>query len=178
MEENINFDKSIVKRRLIYKDHGIIADYIITYAGSLLFIILGCLLLISKFWVLPIIILFLTMVFIAWMIANVFLFNVLIRVDGKNISSNRNDIIKVLNEYFNLNIENDDQLIIKNVKLSGFVYWGRVITVLLDENSVYISIQSLGRGNAFSFFHSFTNYLKSQRIAKRFSQTQFQEITA
>jgi hypothetical protein len=177
MEDTINFDKSIKKRRLIYKDRGVIVDYIITYAGSLLFITLGCMLLVSKFSVMPVVILILTVGFIAWMIANVILFNVLIKVNGKDINTNRNDVIKVLNEYFNLNIENNDQVIIRNVKLSGFIYWGRVITVLLDDDSVYINIQSLGRGDALSFFHGFTNYLKSKRIAKRFSQIQLQEIT-
>lgn len=176
MEISINVQKSITKKKLIYKDRGIIVDNVITYTGSLLFITLGFVLLISKFFLMPLIVLILNIAFIAWMIANMLLFNVLIKVKGKDINSNRNDIITALNDYFNLNIENNDQIIIRNTKLSGFIYWGRIITILLDNNSIYINIQSLGRGDAFSFFHGFTNYLKSKRIVKRFFQIQFDKV--
>ena len=167
MAIDINFQKSIDKKRLVYKTKSMVADYIITYIGSLFFIVLAGILLATKITVMPLWMLALVVGFIIWMIANATFFNVLIKVDGLDVNSNRSDIIKVLNEFFHLNIEDKGQMIIKDVKLSGFIHWGRVVTVLLDNNSVYINIQTLGRADALSFFHGFTNYLKSNRIGRR-----------
>jgi hypothetical protein len=174
MEISINVQKSIEKRRLVYNTRSIIADYVITYIGSLLFITLACILLVTKFTIMPLGVLVIVVGFIIWMIANTILFNVLIKVDGLDIINNRTDIIKVLNNFFRLNIENKEQVVINDIKLSGFIHWGRVVTVILDDKSVYINIQTLGRADARSFFHGFTNYLKSRYIAKRFKQFQLQ----
>jgi len=173
MEGSINLQRSIEKRRLIYENRTMIADYIITYIGFLFFIILAGILLVTKITVMPFWVFGFVVGFIIWMIANATLSNFLIKVDGRDVTSNRQDIITVLNDFFHLNIEDSDQIVIENVKLSGFIHWGRVITLLLDNNSIYINIQTLGRSDAISFFHGFTNYLKSRRIAKRFSQIQF-----
>ena len=175
MEIDIDFEKSIDKRRLVYKNRSTVVDYIITYIGSLFFIALASVLLVTKITIMPFWMLVFIVSFIIWMTANASLFNVLLKVDGSDINNNRSDIIKVINEFFHLNIKDKGQMIIKDVRLSGFIHWGRVVTVLLDNNSVYINIQTLGRADALSFFHGFTNYLKSNRIGRRFTQAQIQE---
>ena len=150
---------------------------VITYIGTSFFIVLAGILLVTKVSVMPFWVLIFVVAFMLWMIANAILFNTLIKVNGLNITNNRRAIIKILNEFFHLNIEDNSQVIIKDVKSSGFIRWGRVITVLLENDSIYINIQTLGRADALSFFHGFSNYLKCKRIANRFSQVQLKETS-
>ena len=111
--ETINFQKSIDKKRLVYKTNSIVADYIITYIGSLLFITLAGILLATKITLMPFSIVILVFAFIIWMIANLILLNVLVEIKGSGIESNRKEIIKLLNDRFKLNIEDQGQTIIR-----------------------------------------------------------------
>ena len=111
--ETINFQKSIDKKRLVYKTNSIVADYIITYIGSLLFITLAGILLATKITLMPFSIVILVFAFIIWMIANLILLNVLVEIKGSGIESNRKEIIKLINDRFKLNIEDQGQTIIR-----------------------------------------------------------------
>jgi len=172
METIIDAKKSINSKRLTYKSGVEKADLLIMLFCSILMIGLALILLISKFNSMPIPVLLLVIGFISWMIANVVLFNTLVKVIGIDINNNRSDIIRVLNEHFTLNLSDNNQTIIMDVRPSGFIHWGRVITVLLDDNSVYINIKTLGRADGISPFHGFINYLKCKRIEKQLLQLQ------
>lgn len=160
--------KSLRKKRLVYESFGNNFDYYLTYFIGAFFIVLASVWLGSTIKVLPFWCIMIGITFIAWMISNIFFLNVLTEVKGESEAYNRKEIIEILNNYFNRNIEDEGQLVIRDVKYSGFIYFGRIITVLLKKDSVYINIQSLGRADAVSVFHGFSDYLKARRIARQF----------
>ena len=176
METTIDLKKSISNKRLTYKSGVERTDFPIMLFCSIIMIGLALILLVTKFKVMPIPVLLLVIGFISWMMANVILFNTLVKVIGIDINNNRSDIICVLNEYFNLNLFDNNQTIIREIRSSGFIHWGRIITVLLDDNSVYINIKTVGRADGISPFHGFTNYLKCKRIEKQFLQLQHTKV--
>jgi len=170
MVSSINFSKSIQKKRVIYKPTvGIVYDYLITYSLNALLIVLPTLILLARIKIGPLLFFILDSAFITWATLNMFFLRALIEIKGKDVDFNRTLIISILEDYFqDLKIDNKEQLIIINVKPTGFIYWGRIITVLLDQDAVYLNIQSLVRGEGISFFHGFNNYLKCRQIKKLF----------
>ena len=77
-----------------------------------------------------------------WMIINLILTNTLVEIDGKDLEINRKDILGTLDAlYDNINSGKVDGNIIRNIKLSTSFRWGRIITVLLNEDKVYLNIR-------------------------------------
>lgn len=105
---------------------------------------------------------------VLWLIANLILTNSLVKIEGKDITSNRAVIKDCLEAFYNdIDLQPGGQRMIRNFKPAGWLNWGRIITVIFDENSMFINITTLGRGNSASPFHGLTNYLKCRRIAAR-----------
>ena len=106
-----------------------------------------------------------------WLFANLILTSSLVKIEGKDITSNRAAIKDCLELFYSdVDLQPGEQRMIRNFKPVGWVSWGRIITVIFDENSVYINITTLSRGNSASPFQGLANYLKCRRIRRSFSK--------
>ena len=110
----------------------------------------------------------------AWLISNIILNNALIKIEGHDIAKNRIDMISILNRYYsNLDIQIDQENLIRSFKSSYQPIWGRVITVIFDDNVIYLNITKLGKSDSPTFVHGLFNYLKAKRIAKYYRENYF-----
>jgi hypothetical protein len=108
-----------------------------------------------------------------WMIANLILMNVFIKIDGKEKEVNRNDMITTLHQYYKLNnLDIADENIIRDIKPYKFILNGRIITCLLDNEILYLNITSLQNFNNLTPYSGLYNYYKCKRIARRFRELQ------
>ena len=166
----VNFEKSIKKQRLIYKMTGsVIFNYVFGYIMMLFYMAFGIII----FWFhgryAPLWLWLVFVLYISWMIANLFLRDSLIKIDGRELSVNKQNMVLTLDEFYrNLTFQVDSENELRSVKPSYRPIWGRVITVFFDKNCIYLNISTLGKDDLPTFVHGFTNYLKARRIAKYF----------
>ena len=170
---SVNYDKSIKRQRLVYKlSFGIIYDYFLTYLGSLMLVGMSTLFIpmmingLHDVFKLTLIVIC-CVLFDIWMIANLVLTHALVRIDGKDVESNKKAIHTSLVVFYdNIDASRIDGNIIRNIKLSTSFRWGRIITILLDDDKVYLNVITLGRYDSPSPFHGLYNYIKCKRIAQ------------
>ncbi|MEO6851733.1 MAG: hypothetical protein ABI203_10260 [Mucilaginibacter sp.] len=173
----INFEKSIKTNRLVFKlTFGTIFDYFLSYFSSIFLIVLAGLFIpmmingLKNEFALTLAIICCVIV-IVWMIANLILMNNLVVIDGSNLISNKKRILKSLDALFDdIDSSKIDENVIRNIRLSTSIRWGRAITVLFNEEKIYLNILTLGRGDGPSPFHGLSNYIKCKRIAAIFNQ--------
>jgi hypothetical protein len=179
MVPQVDYERSIKNHRLLYKrTFGFIFDNILTYIASLFLI--GIVALIIPMMINGVknpyklfFVIICCILFDAWMIINLILTNTLVKIDGKDLEINKKNILETLDAFYdNINSSRIDGNIIRNVKLSTSFRWGRIITVLLNEDIVYLNIITLGRYDSMSPFHGLSNYLKCRRIAQSFELKQ------
>jgi hypothetical protein len=62
---------------------------------------------------------------------------------------------------------------IRGQKALGFLAQReKIITIILNEDKIYINILHTYRGSGFSFLHGLSDYLKCKNIAKSFTLAQ------
>jgi hypothetical protein len=177
----INYDKSIKKQRLVYDlNLTVIWSYIVCYFNAIvLFAIISVLLgwLFSSNSIgttyFSVIVLFLAIVLLLFLATNFILLNKTVKIDGIEKEANKNDMITVLSQYFELNnLDTNQKDIIRDVRRSRPMKLGRVVTCLFDDNLVFLNITRLERYNTFSPLSCLFNYYKCKRIAKKFQELQ------
>ena len=171
--KEILIDKSIQKQRLVFELNGqLIFDYIMAYFLTFMLPAITIKLVVfpSKYNLQhpsPVF----DMIFIIidiWLIISFYLMNKLVTVNGQTFDDNKEHISKILqNEYPNFEfIQSEDQrLILFGRKVEDWNR-GKLITVILSENKIYLNILSTYRGGASSAFNGLGNYLKCRSIAK------------
>ena len=103
-----------------------------------------------------------------WMLLCIIFRSALIKIEGKSITSNKKDISDTLNHFFVDVVLNEDELyVLRSFKPSGgWPIWGRIITVLLKDNIIYLNITSTGKTDTPTYIHGFYDYLRARRIAE------------
>jgi hypothetical protein len=164
---SVNIDKSIQRKRLIYKmTVWVFLDYFFTYLGGSILVICCLAPNFTGKNPTPLIIVIASCSGAIWMIANLVSLSALVKLEGKDIDTNRKDINSVLNAYYSgYTLVSTDRLI-RSVKLSTSLRWGKIITVILEEETMYLNITTLGRGDGPSPFHGLYNYTRCRSIAK------------
>lgn len=171
----IDYKKSIEKKALVYKiTFKVVFDHFLMFLASFMLIGIATL-------IIPVLIyevndplklaVFITVCLAVdiWMGANLVLFNRLICIKGLDSTSNKENVISLLDEiYDNIYLGKSDKNIIRAIQPPTDFTWGRIITVLLNGNEIYINFTTLGRGISLSPFNGFSNHVKCKRIAKAF----------
>jgi hypothetical protein len=173
----INYEKSIKRHRLIYKiTFWRVVKVII---DSFLFLVLIGLLSIPIFRIVkglptPIGIVGCSALLICWMISNALLNNTFIKIKGKKLDDNKKDILSTLNEFFsNYDFKVNNEKMMRSFTPQGNPIWGRIITILFNENDMYLNITSLGKTNSPTIVHGLINYIKAKRIAGYYKKHYF-----
>jgi|SRR6185503_8072027 len=164
----VDIEKSLKRSRLVFKLTGsYVFNTVLIYLAALILIAAFVMALLNSKISHPPIVTLITCLIVLWVIANLILTNSLVKIEGKDIASNRAAIKDCLESFYNdIDLQPGEQRMIRNFKPAGWLNWGRIITVIFDENSIYINITTLGRGNSASPFHGFSNYLKCSRMAR------------
>ena len=171
----VDYQKSIEKQRLVYKrSSDSTFEYVLFYlvmitvlgsslAGVFIPVVLGDF---TVIYIIPIVLLF-----DAWFVANAILLNAFIKIKGNQTKDHKKDIIKAIGESLELeNLDQPETNMIRDVRLSGFLQSGRVVTCVFDQDTIYLNITSLMRGNALSIFGGLYNYYRCKSIAEDFKE--------
>lgn len=93
----------------------------------------------------------------------------LLKIEIPNPEKNRSLFVGILRKRFpELQINDNQSQLLRSKKSSGLFTWGKSLTVLFDENHIFINVTTLGRFETKSPFHSISNYLKLKRIEREF----------
>lgn len=176
IEPFIDYEKSVAKQKLVYKiTIWIIWDSVISYFIMLLFIFLGLLPLVALFTGshVPLLLSCFCLIYLAWMLANILLRNAFVKIIGTDDDNNQSVIKETLNSFYNddLDFQIADKKMLRSMVPTGSVSWGRVITVVFDKNIILLNITTLGKGNAVSFLHGYSNYVKARRFLKYYNSS-------
>jgi hypothetical protein len=173
----IDYNKSIKKKRLVYKTgYSIVFEYI-WYWLIILFsagvVTLPAIVKPANVSHISIYYILFCIVFDFWLMLNVFFLNAFVEIQGQQKDLNKEDIINTLSEFYNLkNLNTSGNKIIRYVRLTGFFHGGRVVSVLLKDDIIYLNITTLLRYDGLSCFNGLYNYYKCRRIANRFKELQ------
>jgi hypothetical protein len=98
----------------------------------------------------------------------------LVKVKGKSIIRNKEDVINALKYFYDgLTFDASQPNVIRDIRLGVFFNTGRIITVILDDDDVYFNITTPGRGNSvIAPFSGTWNYYKCKEIAAHFLELQ------
>ncbi len=163
----IDFAKSISKERLIYRSQYF--DLFLLFFVSV--ILIGCFGTLGVgLYKLSFLLSTILLIVCLAMIINLLLFSKLVRV----IKIEKPHFVDFISRrYPTLTLikseDNDD--LIYFVKDTGWFGWGKIITVLLKENTAYINIITLGRNGAWSPVHGWINYYDCKGIASCFKKS-------
>ncbi len=164
----VNVDKSIQRKRLVYKvTVGTFLDYFFTYfLGSAVIILCLGPNFTDKNPTPPIILIIISCAVALWMIANLILLNGLVKFKGKDLNTNRKDINSVLNTYYDSNTVITTDRLIRSVKSTKGFSFGNIVSIILDDEMVYLNITTLGKDDMPSPFSGLYNYVRCRGIAK------------
>lgn len=177
---SINYEKSIEKQRLVYNKTGsYLLNIVFIYVNAALYILIGTVPLLALIAGsnIPVWLVFCSLIFVTWMLANIAAKDVFIKIEGKGNKENRESILKALNSFYDdLYIQINSEKMIWSLKPTGRPFWGRMITIVFDNNIILLNITKLGKDQSPTFVHSFFNYLEAKKIknyyVKHLSQEQ------
>jgi hypothetical protein len=160
--------KSAQRGRIVYKlTAGLVFDYMIMYllAWTLPVISVKLILFPSRYDHSPFFLHFIFIMIDAWFIISLYFMNKLVVFQGGSFDKNKNEIMSVLKDkYPDISFTSGNPNLIRGKKKVGYLR-DRIITIILDENNIYINILNTYRSTGFSFYHGLFNYFKSQRLA-------------
>jgi hypothetical protein len=104
-----------------------------------------------------------------WLLIGLLLLNKLVVVKGTNPLENRKLIIQIMNNKFpKLKLDDAGQKIIRYDLKTGLLTWGKRITVIFQNENIYLNITTTGRYDIKSPFHSVFHYFTLKSIGKQF----------
>jgi len=173
MNTHIDFEKSIRKRRLIYKGTfkerlrislqnlfvGILALIVslaifiyVYFTGSQIAILLAAL---------PVLLVLISMTLI----------NKLVKVEGTELRRNQSEIVRLLlSRYPGIQRHNCSERMLVITKGPRTSIFDKEILILLEDTHVYLNISMLGGGQWKYVFFSIPNYLRSRAVLRNFHQ--------
>ena len=170
---SVDFNKSIERKKLIYiEGKSFIFDRLFTWFIGLTVIAVIIGILLNNGFENAIPLMGITAAITIWMLANLLLMDVLVKVPGNDINSNRKNILSSFNEAFDdLEIKDSGENIIRDIKYSTNSKYNtncRVITILFDDKDVFLNITSIIKYSSVSPFGGWFNYLKCKQVARAF----------
>jgi hypothetical protein len=111
---------------------------------------------------------------IVWLIVNLFFNNILVKIQGKSIEKNKEDILNTFDAFYtsyNFIINNDQMM--RSFEPEGSPVWGRRITILFKDDLMYLNITALGKTNSPTWIHGLFNFIKAKRIARYYRKHYF-----
>lgn len=112
---------------------------------------------------------FVAVILAVWLLVGLYYINKLVLINGSNPIYNRRRILQFLNDkYPNLKLDDSGQKIIRYDLKAGLFNWGRRITIIFQDENIFINITSFGRYDIKSPFHSIINQLTINKIKKQF----------
>ncbi|WP_413997770.1 hypothetical protein ACMDB5_08185 [Flavobacterium sp. W1B] len=94
----------------------------------------------------------------------------LLKIEIPNPEKNRSLFVGILKKRFpELHINDNGLYMLRSKKSNGSFSWGKLLTVIFDENQIFINLTTLGRNETKSPFHSIANYIKLKSIEKEFN---------
>ncbi|PRZ21682.1 hypothetical protein [Flavobacterium granuli] len=94
----------------------------------------------------------------------------LLKINISKPERDRKLFVEILKNRFPELIINDNGLhMLRSKKNTGSLSWGKLLTVIFDENYLFINLATLGRYGNKSPFHAISNYLKLKSIEKEFN---------
>lgn len=171
--KQILIDKSIEKERVVYKPtSSLISQYIFSYFLALIPLVASSLILLNHKVNTPPAAIIIMMVINLWIFVGLFLTNKLIKIQGYLFTSDKTSIINILSKrYPNINFSSGNPDLIRGQRAEGWTGRGKIISVILDEQDIYINVVSTFRGGVLSFIDAPFNYIASKRIARSFVDT-------
>jgi hypothetical protein len=170
MRAQINKEKSILKRRLVYKHTTeLLLNRLFENFIWVALLLVPILILMNKKNNIPIEGLVVLISFCLFLLIGIYFINCLVVIDGVNLEENRTKIIKLIQEkYPELQVDGSGQNIISCRKQAGITTWGKQITVIFDNNQMLINLTTLGRNNIKSPFHALFNNMKMRSLKSKF----------
>lgn len=171
MRTQIDYDKSIQRQRLTFKmTTELLLTRILDNSLWLVFLISVGFLLSNKNnfdkGLTPI---FVAVFLTVWLLIGLYYINKLVLINGSNPIDNRRRILQFLNDkYPNLKLDDSGQKIIRYDLKTGLFTWGRRITLIFQDENIFINITTFGRYDIKSPFHSIINQLTINKIKKQF----------
>jgi hypothetical protein len=173
----IVLDKSIQKQRLVFKvNTELILDYIFMYLLAYVLPVISVKIIFfpSKYnlqhWSPRLN--FIMLIIDVWLLLSLYLTNKLIDFKGISFDLNKETIIKVLkSKYPKFELSENVNVIKAGWKVTNWNR-GKLITVILDNDCLYINMLSTYRGGQFSYFNGLANYFRCRSIIKSFKLAQ------
>jgi len=168
----VNYEKSIKRHLLVYKiTPGFVISSIISYILFIVFVIGPLLICIQSTGPNSLIVRCCCILFVLWMVSNVVLKNACVKIEDKSIKGNKENILATMDHFFSDYdfIINDDKMMRSFTKTPSMI-WGRIITILIDNDVLYLNISSTGKSDSPTLTHGLFNYLKAKRIAKYYKE--------
>ncbi len=167
----INYDKSISKKRIVYKITPIYTAYMIfEYSLMIIWITVTILVMRDSNIFKSVTAISIAVFFIISSILFLggrFFLDKLVFISGKDplyLKSKIADFIRI--SYPNIKINDSSQRIITARRGTTLFSWGKEIIVLLSESGIYINIRTYGRFDFRSPLHAPFHYLKCLRLKK------------
>ena len=171
MKNLVRVEKSISNKRIPYNLEGselfkYVSNNIISGMLIIIFIFMAFVAFVQS----AIILFCVVACVVTWLIINRILLYKLLKVSCSRTRFVRSDLVNIICENVgNKGIKREYENLIVCEKLSGAVSFGKLTTVIIDNDDIYINIQTLIRGGIASPYHGFINYLKAQGIKKQIS---------
>ncbi|MES2650102.1 MAG: hypothetical protein V4663_00105 [Bacteroidota bacterium] len=170
MKPRLDLQKSIQKRRLIYKKTPLFFFNFLLNNLLWLFLLVIPILLASnpKNNVPPVIIIILVL-FMLFILSGMYFTNTLLLIRSSSLAENRKQMIRLIQEKFpKLLINHTGQNVISCKRNTGLFNWGSQITIIFNDADILINLTTIGRHEIKSPFHALFNYLKMKQLSKKF----------
>lgn len=100
---------------------------------------------------------------------HVYFINSLTIISGSNENLNRMMIVKIIkSRYPDLKINDSGQQVIRCTKSTGLLTWGKQLTVIFDQDRIFLNLTTFGRYQVRSLFHAYFNMIEMKKIKKEF----------
>ncbi|MES2426718.1 MAG: hypothetical protein V4560_07070 [Bacteroidota bacterium] len=108
-----------------------------------------------------------------WLLLHLYLMNKMVVVTGNSLESNKHCITETLEErYSGIEFSSENPNVITVQKPDGWIRRGKIITIILNNNDLYINTLSTARWGSLSSFLGPIDYFRSKSIAKSFKLAQ------
>jgi len=172
---DINYQKSLVKQRLIYERRGPFKRQFLVRNGTILLVIIGATYaaineITENGSYVPIV---LTLLIEAFLIISFIIHNSFVKITGRDLLMNQEIAFVTLRHFYpDLTITECAKNAFRGIKLSAGFDSGVSVVVLFEDDKVYFNKATIGRANEINEFAGIFNYLKAQEISAYFDELQ------
>lgn len=172
MAAKINFEKSILSKRIIYDITPLkIIEIIGDYFFGVLFIIAGLLVFMHEItdrYQQSVFLILLSGILTSYMATGCYLMTKLLKIEGTDIDKNRDQVVALIKRKYPKLVIYPGQRIIIAEREHKYIAFDRKIIVVLDDRDLYINSCTIGRADSKLMFMAVPNYIRCKALAKEF----------